>query len=407
MAAFPIQTVQDQFPILDRTVRGRRLAYLDNAATSQKPIRVLEKVDHFYRNYNANIHRGVHTLSQEATKEYDDARETVREFLNAGEARQCIFTKGCTEGINLVAQAYARPRLKAGDEILVSTMEHHSNIVPWQIVAEQTGATVRPIPITEDGEIDLDAYQAMLSERVKVVAIVHVSNSIGTINPVKSMVAMAHAVGAIAMVDGAQAGPHLPIDVQDVDADFYTLSCHKIYAPTGVGVLYGKTDLLQSMPPYHGGGDMIRTVSFSGTTYADIPSRFEAGTPNVAGVIGLGEALKFLMGLGRSRVFEYENKLARLAEVKLTELGGIRIVGNSKEKAGIVSFVMERAHPHDIGSVLDSYGVAIRAGHHCCMPLMERFNIPATARASFAVYNDEHDVDALVQGIRATKEIFG
>jgi cysteine desulfurase/selenocysteine lyase len=413
------------FPILATEANGHPLTYLDNAATSQKPRHVLDVLQRYWTTENANVHRGVHFLSQKATREFDVARGKIRLLLNAPSTGEVILTKGCTEGINLVATCLTGPspyRLGEGDEILVSNMEHHSNIVPWQLAAERVGAAVRPIPITDSGEIDLEAYERMLgSGRVKVVGIVHVSNALGTINPVKEIVRKAHEVGALAVVDGAQAGPHTLVDVQDLDADFYTLSCHKIYAPTGVGVLYGKRRLLEAFPPYHGGGDMIRTVSFEGTTYAELPAKYEAGTPNIAGVIGLGAAIDYLLNLaGPERtddareslatVFEaihaHELGLARYTEERLLEIPGVRIMGTAPQKAGIVSFVMASAHPHDIGTILDQQGIAIRAGHHCCMPLMKRFSVPATARASFAFYNTYEEADRLVEGVRRVAAMF-
>lgn len=428
------QEIRKEFPILDQSVRGKHLSYLDNAATSQKPLVVLEAVDRYYQEQNANIHRGVHYLSQIATKEFDRARESVRRLLNAPEAAEVVFTKGCTEAVNLVANGllFAQAeelKLREGDTILVSTMEHHSNIVPWQIVAERAGAKVVPTPVTDDGEIELDFYLSLLkSNRPKLVAIKHVCNALGTINPVQWMVQQAHAYGALALVDGAQAGPHIRIDVQDLDADFYTLSCHKIYAPTGVGVLYGKRRLLEALPPYQGGGDMIRTVSFDGTTYAEIPAKFEAGTPNISGVVGLGKAVEWLEGFGvqsaecevRSEdaptpdaldsafaaIHSHEATLARLAEEGLRTIPGVKIIGGANSKAGIVSFTLENAHPHDIGTILDSEGIAIRAGHHCCMPLMKRLDLPATARASFALYNTVEEVERLVAGVRKVQEMF-
>jgi cysteine desulfurase/selenocysteine lyase len=408
-----IVTQRSEFPILDITVNGRPLVYLDNAATSQKPRAVLEALDHYWTGTNANIHRGVHCLSQKATAEYDRARENIRVLLNAPSCRQIILTKGCTEGINLVAQAWGRTNLQPGDHILISTMEHHSNIVPWQMIAGETGALVRPIPITDAGEIDLEAYGELLKlGPVKMVGIVHVSNSLGTINPVKQMIQMAHAEGALVLVDGAQAGPHLRIDVQDLDADFYTLSCHKIYAPTGVGVLFGRESLLEEMPPYQGGGDMIRTVSFEGTTYADLPAKFEPGTPNIAGVIGLGAAIDYLAGLGTSlddafeRIQQQERSLLEHATGLLSDVPGVTIYGTAGEKAGIVSFTLDNAHPHDIGTILDNDGIAIRAGHHCCMPLMKRLGVPATARASFAFYNTLEEAEKLALSVRKVQEMF-
>lgn len=439
------QAVRGDFPILSVSARGKPLVYLDNAATSQKPSFVIKAIDSYWTEANANVHRGVHFLSERATERFETARETVRRFINAREVEEIIFTKGCSEGINLVATCLARtalgasatgtkggrpdhetlPKIDAEDVILVSTMEHHSNIVPWQMLGEQTGAIVKPIPITDDGEIDMEAYDALLNEdRVKVVAIVHISNSIGTVNPVKQMSKMAHEVGALVLVDGAQAGPHWLVDVQDVDADFYTLSCHKIYAPTGIGVLYGRRALLEAMPAYQGGGSMIRTVSFEETTYAGIPAKFEPGTPNIAGVVGLGAAIEYLENLGSGiadrgseknrtaltrtmhAIHAHEREIAGRAEKLLSEMPGVRLVGTAAEKAGIVSFVIEGVHPHDIGSVLDAEGIAVRAGHHCCMPLMKRFGIPATARASFSFYNTMDEADALVAGVKKVKEMF-
>ncbi|RYG49595.1 SufS family cysteine desulfurase [bacterium] len=420
---------REDFPILETIVAGRPLAYLDNAATSQKPQAVIDATDEFYRESNANVHRGVHALSVKATRMFDDARTKVQMLLNAGDVREAIFTKGCTEAINLVAYCLSSPngwlnaelgeahRLREGDTILISTMEHHSNIVPWQLAAERTGAQVVPIPITDAGEIDMEAYASLLREhRVRVVGIVHVSNSLGTINPVKEIVRMAHEAGALTMVDGAQAGPHILVDVQDIDADFYSLSCHKIYSPTGIGVLYGKKVLLDAMPPYHGGGDMIRTVSFERTTYAPVPAKYEAGTPNVAGVVGLGAGIEYLAGLGGGgreglgRTFEaihaWELALAERAHAGLAEIPGYRRTGEAAEGSGIVSFVVDGVHPHDLGTILDSDAIAIRAGHHCCMPLMKRLGVPATARASFAFYNTEEEADRLVEGVMNAKRMF-
>lgn len=434
------EAVQPDFPILQVSARGKRLVYLDNAATSQKPQAVIDAVDSYWTEANANVHRGVHFLSERATERFEAARETVRDFLNAREEAEVIFTKGCTEGINLVATGLERhsaglssnstrkgqtpgnllPKLEAGDVILVSGMEHHSNIVPWQILAAQTGAQLKPIPVTDDGQVDLDAYEQLLREnRVKVLGIVHVSNSIGTVNPVKHMVRRAHEQGALALVDGAQGGPHTLIDVQDLDADFYTLSCHKIYAPTGVGVLYGKKALLDALPAYQGGGSMIRTVSFEESTYADLPAKFEPGTPNMAGVVGLGAAIRYLQDLApaspnsRERlaatfraIHQHERELTSYASQLLSDIPGLRLIGTAPDKAGIVSFVLNGAHPHDMGSILDGEGIAVRAGHHCCMPLMRRFRVPATTRASFAIYNTRQDVEALAAGVRKVKEMF-
>lgn len=414
-----MDAIRADFPILGESVHGHPLVYLDNASSSQKTRTVIEATDRFYRTQNSNIHRGVHHLSQVATVEYELAREKVRDFLQAKETREIVFTKGCTEAINLVASGLAQDLLKPGDEILLTTMEHHSNIVPWQMAAEKTGAVVRPIPITDSGEVDLAAYRDMLSAKTKVVAVVHVSNSLGTVNPVKQMVQMARSVGALTLVDGAQAGSHLRIDVVDLDCDFYTLSCHKMFAPTGVGVLFGKSDRLEALPAYQGGGDMIRTVRFSGTTYAPVPAKFEAGTPNIAGVIGLGAAIDYLRNFGDrvspeggldaafSWIGEHERKLTHHAHEALNEIEGLTITGTAPNKAGVVAFTLAAAHPHDIGTVLDQQGIAIRTGHHCCMPLMERLGVPATARASFALYNTIDEVDRLVDGVRKVKELFG
>jgi cysteine desulfurase/selenocysteine lyase len=420
-----VEEIRADFPILSTSVRGNPLVYLDNGSTSQKPRAVIDSQDDYYRASNSNIHRGVHYLSQIATRQYDLARDKVRVFLNARHSKEVIFTAGCTAAINLVAQTWGRANVREGDEILVSTMEHHSNIVSWQLVADQIGAKVIPIPITDAGEIDLEAYELLLSERTRMVGIVHVSNSLGTINPVSLMIEMAHRVGAKVLVDGAQAAPHMRIDVQAMDADFYVLSCHKMFAPTGVGVLYGKENLLNSMPPYQGGGDMIHTVDFGGTTYADLPFKFEAGTPNIAGVIGVGAAIDYLAGLGSQVqpgtgtslsdqldasfgwIEQYESDLTRYGMGALAEIPGLRLTGTSKHKAGILAFTLDCAHPHDIGTILDNQGIAIRAGHHCCMPVMTRFGIPATARASLALYNTQEEIDRLVAGVKVVKEMFG
>ena len=429
MSALPrldIDALRREFPILGLQVNGHPLAYLDNAATSQKPQAVLDALDLYWTTQNANVHRGVHTLSQAATQAYDGTREIVRAFLGAEEEAEIVFTKGCTEGINLVAHGLA---LAKGDRILVTAMEHHSNIVPWQLAAERAGATVEPIPITDAGEVDLGAYRALLEGgRVKMVGAVHVSNSLGTVNPIGEMAAMAHAHGSLILVDGAQAGPHRRVDVRGLDADFYTLSCHKMYAPTGVGVLYGKRALLEAMPPYQGGGDMIRTVSFERTTYAPIPAKFEAGTPNIAGVVGLGAAIRFVADLGcriadpsqrESPKLETgldlafaalegrERALTQYATDRLLEIPGLRLTGTARDKAGVLAFVLDFAHPHDVGTILDSEGVAVRTGHHCCQPLMRRLGVPATVRASLAMYSAEWEIDALVRGLGRVREVLG
>lgn len=432
---YDVDRIRRDFPILARLVNGRPLVYLDNGATAQKPQAMMDALNDYWQDTNANIHRGVHYLSQKATKQFDDTRVKVQTFLNAKHPEEVLFTKGCTESINLVATCLfsgasaagtgvpnATAKLNPGDVILVSTMEHHSNIVPWQLLADRHGASVKPIPITDAGEIDLEAYETLLTQNpVRMVGIVHVSNSLGTVNPIQQMVEMAHRHGALVLVDGAQAGPHVPIDVQDLDADFYTLSCHKIYAPTGVGVLYGKRDLLEAMPPYQGGGDMIRTVSFERTTFAPLPAKFEAGTPDIAGVIGLGATIDYLASLApgeettlRARLrnsyaafAQHEDALLEYATQRLLEVPGVRIYGTAPQKAGVLSFVLQGVHPHDIGTILDSEGLAVRTGHHCCMPVMTRYQIPATARASFALYNTTEEADALVAAVRKVKEMFG
>lgn len=394
------------FPILARTVRGKRLVYLDNGATTQKPYTVIEAELNFYREANANIHRGVHELSQRATDLYEGGRERVRRFLNAEHAEEIVFTRGTTEAINLVAQSWGRSRLGPGDEILVTGLEHHSNIVPWQLVCEQTGATLRVLPITDRGELALDALDDMLGSRTRLVAVAHVSNALGTINPVAEIVRRAHAVGALVLVDGAQAVAHQPVDLRALECDFYAFSGHKLYGPTGIGVLYGRRDLLQAMPPWMGGGDMIRTVNFACTTYADPPQRFEAGTPNIAGVVGLTAAIDYVDDLGMDWIVAHEQTLLTHATHLLEEVPGLRVIGTASDKAAILSFTLEDIHPHDLGTILDMEGVAIRAGHHCAMPVMTHFGIPGTARAAFGVYNDVDDVTALVAGIRKAQAMF-
>jgi len=420
-----IQAIRADFPILETQVNGHPLVYLDNGASSQKPIQVIQAVDDYWVHTNANVHRGVHYLSQKATRQFDLAREKVQVFLNARSSTEVIFTAGCTAAINLVADSWGRANLKAGDEILISTMEHHSNIVPWQLIAERTGAVVKVIPITDSGEIELDEYEKLLTERTKIVGVVHVSNSLGTINPIRKMIEMAHAVGALVLVDGAQGGPHARIDVQALDADFYVLSCHKMYAPTGVGVLYGKQAILESMPPYQGGGDMIHTVSFEKTTYAELPFKFEAGTPNIAGVVGLGATVDYLASLGAELAGEPNSSLARKLDAcfnwvreqeeeltiygtaQLSEIPGLKLTGTAPKKAGILAFTLDCAHPHDVGTVLDNEGIAVRTGHHCCMPLMRRLAVPATTRASIGLYNTKEEIDRLVAGVIRVREMFG
>ena len=403
---FDAKAVRAQFPILSRSVRGKPLVYLDSAATSQKPVAVLEALDGYYRTTNANVHRGVHWLSQEATTAMERARETVRRFLGAASTREIVFTRGTTEGINLVAQAWGRANVRAGDEILITTMEHHSNIVPWQMLAAATGATVRAVPITDAGELDLAAYESLLSKRTRLVAVTHVSNALGTVNPVERIALAAHAVGAVVLVDGAQAVPHARVDVRALHADFYAFSGHKVFGPTGIGVLYGREALLEAMPPWQGGGDMIRTVSLEGSTWNDLPYKFEAGTPDVSGAIGLGAALEWLEGVGIEAAAGHEADLLAYGTAALEAIPGITLVGTAPHKASVLSFTLEGVHPHDVGTLLDLEGIAVRTGHHCAQPVMTRYGIPATARASLALYNLREDLDALVRGIARVREVF-
>ena len=406
VAALDVASVRADFPILATTVGGKPLVYLDNAATSQKPRVVIEAVRRFLAEENANIHRGVHFLSERATLAFDAVRDEARAFLNAPAAHEVIFVRGTTEGINLVAQSYGRSTLRPGDEILLTTMEHHSNIVPWQLVAGQTGAVVRAIPITDAGEVDLEAYRRMLGPKTRIVGVVHISNALGTINPVAEMTRLAHEVGAVVLVDGAQAAPHMPIDVQALGCDFYACSGHKMFGPTGVGVLWGRTALLDAMPPWQGGGDMIHTVSFAGTTFAPLPAKFEAGTPAIAEVIGLGAAIRYIRGVGLEAIGAWEHELLAYATERVHAVPGVRLVGTARDKAGVLAFILEGVHPHDLGTILDADGVAIRAGHHCAQPVMERFGIHATARASFAFYNTFEEVDVLVRGLHRAREVF-
>lgn len=404
---FPIEKVRADFPILKQIAHQHPLVYLDNAATTQKPECVLSALDRYYRAENANIHRGIHLFSERATKAFEGVREKIKNFINAKQAREIIFVRGTTEAINLVAQSYARPQLQAGDEIVITAMEHHSNIVPWQLVCEQTGATLKVAPMNHSGEVILEEYQRLLTARTKLVAVVHVSNALGTINPVRDMIELAHRQGIPVLLDGAQAIAHTPIDVQHLGCDFYAFSGHKLYGPTGIGVLYGKAELLQAMPPYHGGGDMISQVSFSKTTYKDIPYKFEAGTPHIAGVIGLGAAIDYLSQLGLNRIAAYERELLTYATEAAQQIPGLTLIGTAKHKSGILSFTLANAHPHDIGTILDHQGIAIRAGHHCAMPVMDFFQVPATARASFAFYNTKAEIDLLIAGLKKVQEIFG
>jgi cysteine desulfurase/selenocysteine lyase len=398
--------IRRDFPLLTQKPYGKPLAYLDNAATTQKPNSVIDSVAHFYRFDNANVHRGVYQLSERATAAYEAARDKIQGFLNARLREEIIFVRGATEAINLVAQSYARPRFKPGDQILISAMEHHSNIVPWQMVCKQTGAQLKVIPINDNGEIMLDRYQALLSEKTKIVAITHLSNALGSIPPVQQMITMAHAEGIPVLLDGAQAAAHLKVDLQTLDCEFYTFSSHKIYGPTGVGVLYGKKSYLEAMEPYQGGGEMISRVSFESSDYNGLPYKFEAGTPNIAGVVGLAVALDYINTIGLDIIRQRERQLLDYATEALEQTAGLRIIGKAKHKASIISFVLDSAHPHDISTIVDQQGVAIRAGHHCAMPVMTRFNVPATARASFSFYNNESDVEQLVQSLHLVNKIF-
>jgi cysteine desulfurase/selenocysteine lyase len=404
---FEIERVRTDFPILGQQVHGRSLVYLDNAATTQKPSQVIKAIDHYYRWDNANIHRAVHQLSERATREYEAARDKVQHFINAAHREEIIFVRGTTEAINLVAQSFGRSRLQAGDEVLISYMEHHSNIVPWQILCEQMGAVLKVVPINDAGELLLDEYEKLLSPRTCLVAITHVSNALGTINPVQRIVELAHAHGVPVLLDGAQAVPHMPVDVQEIGCDFYAFSSHKMVGPTGIGVLYGKREWLEAMPPYQGGGDMILSVSFNKTIYNDLPYKFEAGTPHIAGAIGLSAAIDYLEEVGMKNIALYEQELSAYAVQVLTEIPGVRFIGTAQEKVGVLSFVLDEIHPHDIGTILDREGIAIRTGHHCAQPVMDYFGIPATARASFALYNTKAEVDALATGIKHAGELLG
>ena len=405
-AGFDVEKVREDFPVLKQKVHGKPLVYLDNAATSQKPLAVIEAIRKFYEVDCANIHRGVHELSQRSTAAYEQTRIKVKQFLNARTKNELIFVRGATEGINLVAQSWGRRCVKAGDEIVVSAMEHHSNIVPWQMLCEEKGAKLRVIPMDDRGELLMDEYVKLLGPRTRMVAVAHVSNALGTINPVREIVELAHKAGALALIDGAQAVPHMKVDVQALDADFYAFSGHKLFGPTGSGILYGKTKLLNAMPPYQGGGDMIRTVTFEKTTYNDLPYKFEAGTPNIAGGIGLGAAVDYVNRIGLDKIGAYEHELLTYGTAALLEIPGLRLIGTAREKAAVLSFVMEGIHPHDIGTVLDRMGIAVRTGHHCAQPVMDRFGIPATTRASLAFYNTAAEIDALASGLRKVKEMF-
>ncbi len=404
--ALDVERIRADFPILSRQVHGQALVYLDNGATSQKPESVIATLDRYYREYNANIHRGVHTLSEEGTVAYEGARRRIATFINAGDARQIVFVRGTTEAINLVAQSWGRNRLRSGDEIVISGLEHHSNIVPWQMLCEQTGAKLRVMPINDAGEIDLDAGRKLIGPATRLVAVGHISNALGTINPVAEIIALAKAQGAVTLIDGAQAVPHMAVDVQALDCDFYAFSGHKLFGPTGIGVLYGRAALLEQMPPWQGGGDMIKMVSFERTVYNDLPYKFEAGTPHIAGGIGLGAAVDYVQQVGLDAIARHEQELLDYATAAAQRIPGLRLIGTARHKASILSFVIAGIHPHDLGTILDRQGIAIRSGHHCAMPIMERFNIPATARASFAFYNTTWEVDRLMAGVLAAQKVF-
>lgn len=401
-----VERIRADFPVLHQTVNGKPLVYLDNSASSQVPQVVIDRGSVYLEQEHSNIHRGVHYLSQKATTAYEGAREKVKRFINARESRECIFVRGATEGINLVMYGYGRKFIGEGDEIVISAMEHHANIVPWQMLCEEKGARLRVIPMNDAGELLLDDYEVLLNERTKLVSLIHVSNALGTINPVKEMIAHAHKYGVPVLIDGAQAAPHMPVDVQDLDCDFYVFSGHKMYAPTGSGIIYGKAELLEKMNPFQGGGDMIKTVTFEKTTYADLPNKLEAGTPAIASQIGLGAAIDYLDSIGREQAAAYEAELLRYATERISAIEGVRIIGTAKNKASVLSFVIDDIHPHDIGTILDQEGIAVRAGHHCAQPVMQRFNVPATARASFAFYNTKEEIDVLARTIEKVIEIF-
>ncbi len=407
-AGFPNgEEIRRDFPILSERVHGKRLVYLDNGATSQKPWAVIHAIMRYYEQDNANIHRGVHTLSMRATEAHDAARRTVQHFLHAGEAREIVFVRGATEAINLVAQSYGRAHVTAGNEVLITAMEHHSNIVPWQMLCEEKQARLRVAPIDDCGELRMEEFEKLIGPRTRIVAVTHVSNALGTVNPLRRIIDLAHRQNVPVLVDGAQAAPHLPVDVQALDCDFYAFSGHKVYGPTGIGAIYGKAALLDAMPPYQGGGDMIRSVTFEKTTYNELPFKFEAGTPDIAGAIGLGAALEYVGALGMDNIAAHGQDLLAYATEAVGAIPGVRLIGTASQRAGVLSFVSDHVHPHDLGTILDREGVAIRTGHHCAQPVMDRFGIPATARASFAVYNTREDIDALVEGIAKAHEVFG
>jgi cysteine desulfurase/selenocysteine lyase len=401
--AFNVEKIREDFPILQTTVHGRPLVYLDNGATAQKPLAVINSMVDYYKGYNSNVHRGVHYLSQKATDAHEAAREGVRAFINAEKSREVIFTRGTTESINIVAHSFGKAFVNAGDEIIITAMEHHSNIVPWQMLCEERGAILRVIPINADGELILEEYDKLLNERTKLVTVVHVSNTLGTVNPVKEIIAKAHAVGAAVLIDGAQSIQHMAVDVQDLDADFFVFSGHKLFGPTGIGVLYGKEQYLNAMPPYQGGGSMIKQVTLEKTTYNELPFKFEAGTPHVEGIIGLGAAIDYINAIGIANIAAYEHELVAYAVEQLSKIEGLRFIGNAKERVSVLSFLVGDIHPYDVGVILDKLGIAVRTGHHCCQPIMDIFSIPGTVRASFAFYNTKAEVDALVAGLLKAK----
>jgi cysteine desulfurase/selenocysteine lyase len=403
---FDVKKIRNDFPILHQIINGKPLVYLDNAATSQKPKNVLDAIEKYYREYNSNIHRGVHTLSENATEAYELARLKIKNFINARSNKEVIFVRGATEAINLVAQSFGRNSLNENDEIIITELEHHANIVPWQLLSEQTGATLKFIPINDNGELIIEEYEKLLSKNTKIVAVGHISNALGTINPIKTIIDMAHEYGAKVLIDGAQATSHTSVDVQKLDCDFYAFSGHKVFAPTGVGVLYGKEALLEEMPPYQGGGDMIKMVTMMKTQYNDLPYKFEAGTPNISGTIGLGAAIDYVNEIGLENISQYENELLSYANQLASEITGLKFIGTAKQKTSILSFTLKGIHPHDIGTILNNEGIAIRTGHHCAMPVMERFKIPATSRASFAFYNTHEEIDVLIKAINKCKKVF-
>ncbi len=401
-----LKNIKKDFPILEQKINGKNLVYLDSAATTQKPKKVINSLNNYYNETNSNIHRGVHTLSQKATEKYEKAREKIANFIDASSSKEIIFVRGATEAVNLVANSYARPLLRENDEILISQMEHHANIVPWQMICEEKKAKLKIIPIDKSGELIMSEVKELINEKTKFISLNHVSNSLGTINPIKKIIDIAHQKNIKIMIDGAQAVQHLEISMKDIDADFYCFSGHKMYAPTGIGILYGKKELLEEMPPYQGGGDMIKSVTFEKTTYNDIPNRFEAGTPNISGAIALGKAIEYINQIGIRNINKHEEDLLNYATSKLKKINEVKIIGEAKEKAAVLSFIIEGIHPHDIGTIMDSHGIAIRAGHHCTQPIMDYYNVPATARASFAIYNTKEDVDELVKAIEKCIKVF-